>query len=144
VDYARNPYRVEFFDFLPRPYSRASPRTSSCSLSCFSHVPNHRSYGFYSRENRFEPRRFGYDPCSHRGDRFPRMSGFPAGGSHTHLEPRHLDDPHFSCRGSRPTRPNGEVERIMKTSSDRMVKCWISKIYLTNLSTEPSTPSRPM
>jgi hypothetical protein len=27
----------------------------------------------------------------------------------------------------------------MKTSSGRMVKCWISKIYLTNPSIEPST-----
>jgi hypothetical protein len=27
----------------------------------------------------------------------------------------------------------------VKTSSDRMVKCWIPKIYLSNPSTEPST-----
>jgi hypothetical protein len=32
----------------------------------------------------------------------------------------------------------------MKTSSGRMVKCWIPKIYLTNLSTESSTFSRPV
>jgi hypothetical protein len=57
---------------------------------------------------------------------------------------RHLDGPHFPRCGSRPTRPSGEVQRTMKTSSGRMVKCWISKIYLTNSSTEPSTFSRPM
>jgi hypothetical protein len=37
-----------------------------------------------------------------------------------------------------------EVERTVKTSSGRMVKCWIAKIYLTNPSTEPSTISRHM
>jgi hypothetical protein len=31
------------------------------------------------------------------------------GGSHTHLEPRHLNGPHFLRRGSRPTGSNGEV-----------------------------------
>jgi hypothetical protein len=36
------------------------------------------------------------------------------------------------------------VQRTVKISSGRMVKCWIPKIYLTNLSTEPSTISRPM
>jgi hypothetical protein len=36
------------------------------------------------------------------------------------------------------------VHRTMKTSSGRMVKCWIPKIYLTNHSTEPSTSSLPM
>jgi hypothetical protein len=35
-EYARNSYRDEFFDFSPRSYSRASPRTSSCALSRFS------------------------------------------------------------------------------------------------------------
>jgi hypothetical protein len=90
------------------------------------------------------PRRFGYNPRPHRGDRFLRMPGFPIGGSHTHFELRHLDGPCFSHRGSCPTRPNGEVERIVKTSSGRMVKCWIPKIYLTNPITEPSTSSRPM
>jgi hypothetical protein len=93
---------------------------------------------------RFEPRRFGYGPRPRHGDRFLCRPGFSAGGSHTHFEPRHLDDPHFSRRGSRPTRPNGEVERIVKTSSGRMVKCWIPKIYLTNPNTESSTPSHPM
>jgi hypothetical protein len=90
------------------------------------------------------PRRFGYGPRPHRGDRFPRRPSFPAGGAHTHFEPRHLDDPRFLCHSSCPTRPNGELEKIVKTPSGRMAKCWIPKIYLTNLSTEPSTPSRPM
>jgi hypothetical protein len=69
------------------------------------------------------PRRFGYGPRPHRGDRFPCRLGFTTGGAHTHFELRHLDSPHFSHRGSRPTRPNGELERIVKTSSGRMVKC---------------------
>jgi hypothetical protein len=67
-----------------------------------------------------------------------------AGGFHTHFEPRHLHAPYFFHRGSRLTRSNGDVQKIVKTSSDHMVKCWISKIYLTNPSTEPSTFSRPM
>jgi hypothetical protein len=44
-DYARNTYRDEFSDFLPRSFSRALPRTSSCALPQFAHGPNHRSYG---------------------------------------------------------------------------------------------------
>jgi hypothetical protein len=32
----------------------------------------------------------------------------------------------------------------MKTSSGRMVKCWIPKFYLTNPNSEPSTSSRPV
>jgi hypothetical protein len=90
------------------------------------------------------PRRFGYGPCPHRGDSTPCKYGFPAGESYTHFELRHLDNPRFPRRGSRPTRPNGEVQRTVKTSSSGMVKCWISKIYLTNPSTEPSTFSHPM
>jgi hypothetical protein len=152
LDYARNSYRDEFINFshrsysrvLPRSYSRASPRTSSRALSSFSHGPNHRSSGFGSRENRFEPIRFGYDPRPHHGDRFSRRLGFPTGESHTHFELRYLDGPHFSRCGSRPTRPNGEVQRTVKTFSSRMVKCWIPNIYLTNPSTEPSTSSRLM
>jgi hypothetical protein len=85
------------------------------------------------------PRRFGYGPRPHRGDRFPHRPGFPTGGSFPHLEPRYLDGPRFPHRGSRPTRPSGEVQRIVKTSYGRMVKCWIPKIYLTN----PSTEHRP-
>jgi hypothetical protein len=64
--------------------------------------------------------------------------------AHTQFESRHLDGPYFPQRGSCLTRPNGELERIMKISSGRMVKCWIPKIYLTNPNMEPSTPSRPM
>jgi hypothetical protein len=74
-DYARNSYRDEFIDFLPRSYSRA--------LSIFFHGPNHHSYSFGSRENSFVPRHFGYSPRPHRGDRFLRRPGFPAGGSYT-------------------------------------------------------------
>jgi hypothetical protein len=90
------------------------------------------------------PRRFGYNPRPHRGDRFPCRPGFLAGGSYTHFEPRHLDDPHFSHRGSRLTGSNGEVLKTIKISSSRMVKYWILKIYLTNPNTEPSTSSHPM
>jgi hypothetical protein len=92
----------------------------------------------------FEPRRFCYGPRPHRGDRFPRRPVFLAGGSHTHFELRYLDGPHFPHRGSRPTRSSDVVERVVKTSSGRMVKCWIPKIYLTNPSIEPSTFSRPL
>jgi hypothetical protein len=56
---------------------------------------------------------------------------FSAGGSYTHFESRHLDDPRFPYCGSCPTGTNGEVQRIMKTSSGRMVKCWILFISLT-------------
>jgi hypothetical protein len=152
VEYARNSYRDEFINFssrsyshvLPRFYSCASPHTSSRAFPQFSYGPNHRSYGFRPQENRFEPKHFGYDPCLHRGDRFPHRPGFPVGESYTHFELRHLDDPCFPHRGSCPTQPSGEVQRIVKTSSDRIVKCWIPKIYLTNPSTEPSTFSCPV
>jgi hypothetical protein len=87
------------------------------------------------------PRRFGYSPRPHRGDHFLRRPDFSAGGSYTHFEPRHLDGPCFPSHGSRPTGSNGEMLKIVKTSSGRMVKCWIPKIYLTNPSTEPSTSS---
>jgi hypothetical protein len=117
VEYARNSYRDEFLDLAPRSYSRVPPRsysrtlphTSSCALPQFAHGPNHRSYGLGLRENRFVPIRFGYGPRPHRGDRFPRRPGFPAGGAHTHFEPRHLDVPRFFRRGSRPIRPNDEL-----------------------------------
>jgi hypothetical protein len=151
VKYARNSYHDEFIDFPPhsysrippRSYSRALPRTSSCALPQFSYGPNHRSYGFGSRENHFESRCFGYSPRPHHGDHFPCRTSFSVEGFFPHFEPRHLDGSHFPCRGSRPTRPSGEVQRNVKTSSGRMVKCWISKIYLTNPGTEPSTLSRP-
>jgi hypothetical protein len=147
VEYAKNSYRDEFIDFLPRSYSHilphfyshASSHTSSCAFPQFSYGPNHRSYSFGPRVNYFEPRRFGYVPCPHRGDRFPRRTGFPVGGSYTHIESRHMNGPHFLHHGSRPTRSSGEVKMTLKTASDRMVKCWISKIYLTNPSTQPST-----
>jgi hypothetical protein len=47
-EYARNLYRDEFLEFLPRSYTRALPCTSSRALPQFSHGPNHRSYGFGS------------------------------------------------------------------------------------------------
>jgi hypothetical protein len=110
-EYARNSYHDEFFDLpprsysraLPRSYSRASsrtlsralPRTSSHALPQFTHGPNHRSYGLGLRENRFMPRCFGYGPRPHRGDCFPCRPSFPAGGAHTHFEPRHLDGSDF-------------------------------------------------
>jgi hypothetical protein len=134
-DYARNSYLNEFIDFPPRALHRASSRV----LSHFSHGPNHRSYGFGSQENNFVPIRFGYGPHPHSGDRPPRRHGFPAGGLYTHFEPRHLDGLYFLYRGSRPTHSNGDVQKIMKTSSSSMIKCWIPKIYLTNPSTELST-----
>jgi hypothetical protein len=37
----------------------------------------------------------------------------------------------FPHRGTHPTGLDGEVQRTVKTSSDRMVKCWIPKIYVT-------------
>jgi hypothetical protein len=139
VQYARDSYRDEYIDFLPcsyshvppRIYSRASPHTFSRALPCtsssalpqFTHRPNHRSYDCGSRENNFERRRFGYGPRPHRGDRFSRRLVFPAGGSFPHFESRHLDGPRFPRHGSRPTRPSGEVQKTMKTSSGHMVKC---------------------
>jgi hypothetical protein len=91
------------------------------------------------------PRRFGYGSrFLHRGDRPLRRQGFSAGAFHTRLEPRHLNSPHFSRCGSHPTRSSGEVQRTVKTSSGRMIKCWIPKIYLTNPSTKSSTFSRPV
>jgi hypothetical protein len=90
------------------------------------------------------PRHFSYGPHSHRGDRSPHQHGLPAGGSYTRFEPRHLDDPHFSHHGSCPAHSNGEVQKTVNTSSGRMVKCQISKFYLTNPSTEPSPSSHPV
>jgi hypothetical protein len=42
--------------------TRALSRTFSRVLPQFAHGANHRSYGFSPRENRFEPRHFGYGP----------------------------------------------------------------------------------
>jgi hypothetical protein len=92
VEYARDSYRDEVIGFLPhsyspvpprfysraspRTFSRALPRTSSGALPQFAHGPNHRSYDFGPRENRFEPRRLGYGSHPHRGDRFLHRPGF--------------------------------------------------------------------
>jgi hypothetical protein len=130
-DYARNSYRDELIDFPPRSYSCALPHTYSCALPQFSHGSKHHSFGFGSRENCFMPRRFGYGPRPHHGDRFLRRPSFSTGGSHTHFELRHLVGPCFPYRGSRPSRSNSELQRIVKTFSGCMVKCWIPKIYLS-------------
>jgi hypothetical protein len=90
------------------------------------------------------PRCFGNGPHPYRSDRFPRRPSFLDGGSYTHFEPRHLDGQHFPRCGSCTTWPNGEAQRIVKTSSGHMVKCWIPKICLSNPSTEPSIFSCPM
>jgi hypothetical protein len=107
VEYARNSYHDEFLDLPPRSYSRVPSR--SYSLPQFAHGSNHRSYGLGLRENHFVPIRFGYGPRPHRGHRFPRRSGFPAGGAHTHFKPRHLDDPLFSA--------------VVHVSFDQMASC---------------------
>jgi hypothetical protein len=90
------------------------------------------------------PRRFGYSPHPHRGDRFSHRPVLSTRASHTYFELRHLDGPCFPFHDSHPTGSSGEVLKTVKTSSGRMVKCWISKIYLTNPSTEPSVFSHPM
>jgi hypothetical protein len=90
------------------------------------------------------PGHFDVDPRSHRGLHPPRRHGFPDRGVYSHFEPSRFDGPRFPHCGSRPTHSNGEVQRIVKTSSGRMVKCWISKIFLTNPSTESSTFSHSM
>jgi hypothetical protein len=151
-EYARNSYCDEFIDFPPRSYSRvpphsysrASPHTSSRALSHFSYGPNHCSYDFGSWENSFVPRRFGYDPRPHCDDRTPRRHGFPAKGSYTNFEPKHLDGPYFPHRDSCPTGSKIEMQKTVKTFSGRMVKCWIPMIYLTIPSTDSSTSSHPM
>jgi hypothetical protein len=89
-------------------------------------------------------RRFGYITRPHHSDCFPRRPSFPTRGSRTHPESRHLDGSCFPHHGLCPTRPNDEVQSTVKTSFGRMVKCWISNIYLTNPSTEPSTSFHPM
>jgi hypothetical protein len=100
---------------------------------------------FCFRHKRIEKRHLDYARNSYRnGDRTPRKHGFPIVGSYTHFEPRHLDSPHFPRRGSHSTGSKGEVQKTMKTSSSRMVKCRIPKIYLTNTNTETSTSSHLM
>jgi hypothetical protein len=148
-------HRDEFIDFPPRSYShvpprsysRASPctfslalpRTSSGALPQFAHGPNHRSYSFGPRENRFEPRRFGYGPRPHHGDRLPRSPGFPTGGSFPHFESRHMDGPRFPHRGSRPSRPSGEVQRTVKL----LLVAWLSARFLRFISLTPALSHRP-
>jgi hypothetical protein len=147
-EYTRNSYHGEFLDLPPRSYSRvpphsyshASPRTFSRILPQFSHRPNHCPYGFGTRENCFEPRCFGYGPCPHHGDHFPHWPGFTTGGSFTHFELRHFNGPRFSHRGSCPTRPSGKVQRTVKTSSGRMVKCWILRF----ISLTPARSHQPL
>jgi hypothetical protein len=136
ADYARNSYHDEFINFLPH--------FSSHATSHFCHRPNHRSYVFGSRESGLVPGRFDVDSRFHHGVRPPCRHGFPTRGVYSHFEPSRFDGPRFPRRGSRPTRSNGEVQRIVKTSSCHMVKCWISKIFLTNPSTEPSIFSHSM
>jgi hypothetical protein len=103
LNYARNLYHDEFIDFLPHSYSCSLPPTSSRVLPQFAHEHNLCSYGFGSREIRFEPRHFGYGLRPHRGDHFPCRPVFPTRGSYTHFEPRHLGGPHFPRCGSHPT-----------------------------------------
>jgi hypothetical protein len=67
------------------------------------------------------PRGFSYGPCSHRYDRPPCRHDFPAIGSYTRLEPRHLDGPCFPRCGPCPTGSDGEVQKTVKTSLGRMV-----------------------
>jgi hypothetical protein len=90
------------------------------------------------------PGHFDVDPRSHCGVCPLRRYGFPARGVYSHFELSRFDGPCFPQCGSCPTRSNGESQRIVKTFSGRMVKCWIPKIFLTNPSTEPSTFSHSM
>jgi hypothetical protein len=50
----------------------------------------------------------------------PHRHGFPARGVYSHFEPSYLDGPRFPHHGSCLTRSNGEVQRIVKTSSGRV------------------------
>jgi hypothetical protein len=136
VDYARNIYHDELINF--------SPHFSSRAPSHFLHGPNHRSYGFGLLKSGLVPGRFGVDPRYHHDVCPPCRHGSPARGVYSNFLLSHFDSPHFPYRGSRPTHSNGAVQRIVKTSSGRMVKCWIPKIFLTNSSTEPSTFSHSM
>jgi hypothetical protein len=121
-DYARYSYRDEFIDFLPHSYSRVLPRTSH-ALSHFSQGHNHCSCGFYSSENSLVPRHFGYGPRPHRRDHFSARPNIPTGGSFTHFQAKHLDGPHFPHCGSHPTSSKAKVQKAVKTSSGRMLKC---------------------
>jgi hypothetical protein len=85
------------------------------------------------------PRCFGINPHSHHGVRPQRRYSFSARGAYSHLEPSRFDGPCFLRHGSCLTRSKGEVQKIVKTSSGRMIKYWIPKIFLTNPSIEPLT-----
>jgi hypothetical protein len=122
-DYAMNSYHNEFIDYPPHSYSHALPCTPFHAMSRFFHGPNHHTYGFGSRENIIVPKCFGYGPRPYCGHCFPCRHSFLARGSYTHFDPRHLDGPCFPCRGSHPTGLKSEVEKTMKTSLGRMVKC---------------------
>jgi hypothetical protein len=54
-----------------------------------------------------------------------------ARGAYSHFEISRSDSPRFPCHGLYHIRSNGEVQKIIKTSSGHMVKCWIPKIFLT-------------
>jgi hypothetical protein len=90
------------------------------------------------------PGRFGVDPRSHRGFCSSHRHGFPGRGVYSHLEPSRFDGPRLPHRGSCPTCSNGEVQRTVKTSLSRMVKCWIPNIFVTTPSTKSSTFSHSM
>jgi hypothetical protein len=115
VDYARNSYHDEFIDFLPHISSRAP--------SHFSHRPDHCSFCFGLRKSGLVTGPFGVDSRSHHGVRLPRRHDFPARSFYSHLELSRFDSPRFPHHGSRPTHSNGEVQRIVNTSSGRMVRC---------------------
>jgi hypothetical protein len=66
---------------------------------------------------------FGVDPHSHHGVHPPRRHGFPTRGVYSHFESSCFDGPRFPRRGSHPTHSNGEVQRLVKTSSGHMAKC---------------------
>jgi hypothetical protein len=112
---------------------------------------------FCFHRKRIEKIRFEYVRNSYRDEFFdfpprsyyhalPHTSSraLPTGGSHTHFEQRHLDGPCLPHHGSCPTQSSDVVQKTVKTSSGRMVKCWVPKIYLTNPSSEPSTSSHSM
>jgi hypothetical protein len=65
---------------------------------------------------------FDVDPRSHHGVRPPCRHGFPARGVYSHYELSRFDSPRFPHRGSRPTRSNSKVQRIVKTFLDRTIK----------------------
>jgi hypothetical protein len=136
VDYARNSYHDDFIDFLPHFSSHALPQ--------FSYGPNHHSYGFGSRGSDLVHGRFDLDPRSHHCVCPPCRHDYPTRDVYSHFEPSRFDGPRFPHHGSCPTCSNGEVQMIVKTSSGRMVKCWIPKIFRTNPNTEPSTFSHAM